>query len=193
MAISTVDLSAFFPGVKITKFQDRTEWTLNGKLHRIDGPALEWADGQKDWYQNGKLHRIDEPALEWANGTKDWFQNGQRHRSDGPAIESANGDKYWYQNGKLHRLDGPAVEYADGRKEWYLEGVRLSESEFITRTTRDTANKKLPFNDIPIEVCAAENPSVDEISTLQQKIKELKLENSNLKTTIRVISKVLTE
>ncbi len=30
------------------------EWCLNGKYHREDGPAIEWADGQKEWYLNGK-------------------------------------------------------------------------------------------------------------------------------------------
>ncbi len=45
-------------------------WYLNGKLHRIDGPAIEWADGSKSWYLNGELHRIDGPAIELANGAK---------------------------------------------------------------------------------------------------------------------------
>ena len=29
-------------------------WRLNGKLHREDGPAIEWADGYKFWYLDGK-------------------------------------------------------------------------------------------------------------------------------------------
>ena len=29
-------------------------WLLNGKQHREDGPAVEWADGDKCWYLNGK-------------------------------------------------------------------------------------------------------------------------------------------
>ena len=28
-------------------------WYLNDKLHREDGPAIEWADGTKYWYLNG--------------------------------------------------------------------------------------------------------------------------------------------
>src|SRR3972149_9837764 len=32
-------------------------WYLNGKLHREDGPAIEWPDGSKVWYLNGKCHR----------------------------------------------------------------------------------------------------------------------------------------
>jgi len=29
-------------------------WFLNGKYHREDGPAIEWADGNKHWFLNGK-------------------------------------------------------------------------------------------------------------------------------------------
>ena len=29
-------------------------WYLNGKLHREDGPAVEWSDGSKYWCLNGK-------------------------------------------------------------------------------------------------------------------------------------------
>jgi antitoxin component YwqK of YwqJK toxin-antitoxin module len=28
-------------------------WYLNGKCHREDGPAIEYADGNKYWYLNG--------------------------------------------------------------------------------------------------------------------------------------------
>jgi len=29
-------------------------WSLNGKLHREDGPAGEYANGTKEWFLNGK-------------------------------------------------------------------------------------------------------------------------------------------
>jgi hypothetical protein len=76
------------------------EWRLNGKLHRTDGPAVEWADGAKEWRLNGKLHRTDGPAWEWADGPKEWWLNGNRHRTDGPAFERADGSKEWCLNGK---------------------------------------------------------------------------------------------
>ena len=56
--------------------------------------------GDKYWYRNGKCHREDGPAVEYANGTKFWYRNSELHREDGPAIECANGDKFWYLNGK---------------------------------------------------------------------------------------------
>ena len=54
------------------------EWFRNGKYHREDGPAIEYADGTKVWYLNGKTHREDGPAFEDANGTKHWFLNGEK-------------------------------------------------------------------------------------------------------------------
>jgi hypothetical protein len=53
-------------------------WWLNGKRHRTDGPAVEWANGTKEWWFNGNLHRTDGPAIKWANGTKEWYLNGNR-------------------------------------------------------------------------------------------------------------------
>ena len=58
-------------------YDDGTKfWYLNDKLHREDGPAVEWADGYKSWWLNGKRHRKDGPAIEWVNGDKSWFLNG---------------------------------------------------------------------------------------------------------------------
>jgi hypothetical protein len=83
------------------------------------------------WYNDKeKLHRLDGPAIVWSNGDKGWYVNGKRHREDGPAIEWANGNKEWYVNGKLHRTDGPAIENANGYKEWYVDGKAMTEEEF---------------------------------------------------------------
>ena len=97
---------------RVEKLSARTEYTLNGKLHRLDGPALEWADGSKVW-----------------------FVNDRRHRLDGPAIERADGEKEWRVKGKHHRLDGPAIEWPDGTKRWFIDGVELTEAEFEAQRT----------------------------------------------------------
>ena len=49
----------------------------------------------KRWYENDKLHREDGPALEYDDGTKIWFLNGKYHRENGPAIEYADGSERW--------------------------------------------------------------------------------------------------
>jgi len=83
------------------------------------------------WYNDkNQLHRLDGPAIEYANGSKSWLVEGKCHRLDGPAIEYADGSKSWWVEGKCHRLDGPAFEKADGCKEWYVEGKLMSEKEF---------------------------------------------------------------
>ncbi len=100
------------------------EWYRDGKRHRDDGPAVEWADGHKEWWRDGKRHRDDGPAVERADGTKVWCRDDKYHRDDGPAVECANGDKEWWRDGKYHRDDGPAVERVDGTKEWWRDGNR---------------------------------------------------------------------
>lgn len=48
-------------------------WRLDGKLHRLDGPASIHPNGFKMWCRNGLLHRTDGPAIEWPGGTVEWF------------------------------------------------------------------------------------------------------------------------
>ena len=66
---------------------------------KITGLVID-RDGDKHWYLNGKIHREDGPAIEWVDGSNFWFLKGKRHREDGPAIEWAKGDKWWYLNGE---------------------------------------------------------------------------------------------
>ena len=60
---------------------------MSKKLHRIDGPAVEYADGckygYKSWYVDGKRHRIDGPAIEYANGVRVWYVDNQRYSKKG--------------------------------------------------------------------------------------------------------------
>lgn len=93
-------------------------------LHREDGPAIEYADGDKAWYLNGKMHRTDGPAVEYTSGTECWYIDGKRHRLDCPAIEDADGSTMWFQHGKMHRVGGPATELPCGYKAWWLNGDR---------------------------------------------------------------------
>ena len=59
-------------------YNNRIEYTLNGQLHRVDGPAIEYISGTKVWYLNGQLHREDGPAIECADGYKKWWINGKK-------------------------------------------------------------------------------------------------------------------
>jgi hypothetical protein len=59
-----------------------------------------YKNGAKRWYLSGKLHKTDGPAVEYVNGHKEWYLNGNLHREDGPAIELTDGDKLWLYNGE---------------------------------------------------------------------------------------------
>lgn len=61
----------------------------------IEYTVEKWADGIYWWYNN-YVHRKNGPAIEYINGDKYWLQFGKRHREDGPAVMLADGTKeYW--------------------------------------------------------------------------------------------------
>ena len=113
-----------------------TVWTKKGKQ--------ELAKDQWYKFNTKQLHRLNGPAVEQADGTKWWYVNGKLHRTDGPAYESADGTKYWCINGKLNRLDGPAVEYADGTKVWWIDDKALNTKEVETWWEENKVDLKEP-------------------------------------------------
>jgi hypothetical protein len=66
----TFDIPDDFTG--IAEWPDGSKyWYLNGEAHRgNDRPAVEYPDGTKAWYINGNLERINGAAIEYANGSK---------------------------------------------------------------------------------------------------------------------------
>jgi len=77
-------------------------YSLNGKWHREDGPAVIYADGTQAWYLNDLFHREDGPAYIGVDGTQWWYLNGLYHRTDGPAIIRTNGTHAWCLNGRKY-------------------------------------------------------------------------------------------
>lgn len=120
------------------------QWLLNGKYHRIDGPArLVYNRAgrvvEEYWQKDDKMHRIGAAAMIYYrdDGTKTneyWYKDGKLHRTDGPAEIAYNEDEtmryvYWYNEGVLHRTDGPAeTNYRRGThrvsEHWYINGEK---------------------------------------------------------------------
>jgi len=44
----------------------------------IEYTVKVWDNGNKSWFLNGKYHREDGPAREYADGNKFWFLSGER-------------------------------------------------------------------------------------------------------------------
>jgi hypothetical protein len=66
----------------------------------MDKPVKKlWVDGHEEWTLNGELHREDGPARIWSDGSQEWFLNGARHRLDGPAYINPVGYQGWWVHG----------------------------------------------------------------------------------------------
>ena len=99
------------------------------QLHRVDGPAIEYSNGDKSWYLNGLRHRTDGPAIDWKHN-KEYFINNKNLTENefnkiikacsGKTIDKFGTIEYKNLKGQYHRLDGPAIEDVDGNKYWYL-------------------------------------------------------------------------
>ena len=119
------------------------EWRLKKKAHRINGPAIEYLNGENWWCKNGFRHRENNlPAIIRKDGNKEYWENGQEyileengtkafidfhgnlHKDLLPAVEYSNGDQEWWRWGKRHRENGPAVII--GNKQFWFE-----DGEFI--------------------------------------------------------------
>ena len=87
-------------------YNDKTEWYLNGKRHRENGPAIEWANGSKYWWLNGELHHENGPAVECADGTKEWWLNGIEYSEAQWKKEVAKIKNKNSCNGRIVEIDG---------------------------------------------------------------------------------------
>lgn len=115
---------------------DATFWYKNDKLHRKNGPAIEYTDGGKEWYLNGLLHREDGPAVEKADGTKGWYLNGLLHREDGPALDIPDGTQWWKNENHIE----------SSNKQWFLNGLELTEEEFNHYFMKKELKNRLQIN-----------------------------------------------
>jgi len=116
-------------------------WYKHGKLHRLDGPAIERKDGSTEYWIDG-VHlteeefeegnpKIKQPQIN-ESGTEIWRnEDGKLHRDDDlPAVTNKDGEQEYWVNGKLHRLNGPAIERKDGSTEYWIQGIKLTKKEF---------------------------------------------------------------
>ncbi len=113
----------------------REHWH-RGRLHREDGPAIEFAGDElrlnlpfgrlrlvgpaELWLRRGRLYRDDEPAIRDAKGSALWFADGRVHREGGPAVEDVDDgtNLWWFRHGTHHRDGGPAFVHEGLGTEW---------------------------------------------------------------------------
>jgi len=98
-----------------------------GQFHRLNGPAIEYANGDQSWFEHGLLHRIDGPAMTFYRGGGKWHYR-------------------WHKKGIMHREDGPAVICSGGEKEWWLDGVFYQTKELFFDALSDEVKMKCLFS-----------------------------------------------
>jgi len=59
--------------IYINEYGTKIYYNPKCQVHREDGPAREYVNGDKFWYKEGKRHRVDGPAKEYVNGCKAWY------------------------------------------------------------------------------------------------------------------------
>ena len=136
-------------------------WTLDGKLHNPNGPALQYPNGRKEWWKHGKRDHPDGPAVEEGE-YKEWWREGQRDRPDGPAIE-AIAFNAWFEKDKRNRLDGAAIEWADETKRWWVNNQTtnhpdLCEKATLPNLTDEEFHELCTHEDYVVRQLAAHNP-----------------------------------
>jgi hypothetical protein len=97
-----------------TKYIDCEEWTDDdGNLHRDNGPARKWVDGNKEYFQHGIYSRSDGPAFVWGK-SYEYIVNGKTHNPHGVALYRA----------KKVAIGMPEV------KEYWLDGIKVSKQQW---------------------------------------------------------------
>jgi hypothetical protein len=110
-------------------------------------------------YRNadGQRHNPNGPAVVKYDGYKAYYINGKLHNPNGPAIVDTDGIKYHYINGQLHNENGPAIVWADGSKFYWINSKPLTEAEFKTWQTQQSAplhNETLTIHGIKYKLTA---------------------------------------
>lgn len=102
-------------------------YTLDGDLHREDGPAFILIDGTEEWFLEGVRHREDDgPAITTSTGRREFYKYGLLHRdTDEPSVIHPDGTLEYWIRGERHRDgDQPAVCRPDGQTEYWCVGER---------------------------------------------------------------------
>lgn len=81
---------------------------LYARLYELVPPSRHQACTH--WYSNGLLHRVDGPAVEYASGAYEHHVDGLLHREDGPAVDDGHGSCAWYIDDTPADFGGRSVE-----------------------------------------------------------------------------------
>ncbi len=110
----------------IRYLKEKTEYKIEGKLHREDGQAIEYSDIAYGKTLLGPVGPDQRLYVCDSKNTKHWYYKGELHNDNGPAILLPDGSCEYRQHGLLHREDGPAIILIPlNIKDWYINHKRI--------------------------------------------------------------------
>lgn len=125
---------------------------FNLYLESTQEPEMqEFSDGTKQWRLNGKLHRVDGPAI-IGLGDERWMQHGNFHREGGPAVTMSNGSEFWYLHGNIHRTDGPAIKIANMKDQWWVDNRQYDDITAWAKAALEYENKPITQANVDAKV-----------------------------------------
>ena len=99
MKISLIDYNKI-PKEQYNGIYEVEDWGtfhyLNGNLHRNDGPACEYLNGDRIYYLNGKKHRLDGPAVSYFTNSNPRYNIFFKFYIDGKQYSKEEFDKVAY-------------------------------------------------------------------------------------------------
>lgn len=127
-------------------------------LHRTDGPAVIFPDGDHAYYVEGVLHSI----------------KGKR-----PAITYEDGTQEYYHHGRLHRLGGPAVVGGIDPAQYWFHGTRVFEdnSEYLRAENAYVCKRLCRRQRTPNKGLEEEEENIEEENEEDENIEEENEEN----------------
>ena len=80
---------------------------VRNKQHRLDGPAVIMANGDREWWVDGRLHREGAPTRLLKDGLfEGWRVHGDLHREGTPAVIYPNGGREWWEHDECQGTAG---------------------------------------------------------------------------------------
>jgi len=115
-------------------------WYIKGttRLHNEGEPAIHFENGDKVWHQHNKIHRLDGPAIEYVNGRKEYYiddiQYSETNYWNHPDViaykEKMNNKSIQYETKILP--SGILIENRPNKYEkycWFIKGTDILHNE----------------------------------------------------------------
>ena len=90
--------------------------------------------GGELWHLDGKPHRVDGPAVICSNTSEAWYLNGLIHRTDGPAVIFR---EEWLRPSRRLSLTGDVLNFNSKGYKWFLGGEEYQKEEWFNRLTQE--------------------------------------------------------